>query len=146
MIIKELENNEINIANDLAFKVFLKFEAPEYTKEGIDEFKTTINSPKFISKHTYYGAFENDCLVGMIAARNNKGHIAMFFVEEKMQGKGIGRKLFNEVCKNNENDIITANSSPYAVPIYLHFGFEKKEEEQCVNGIRFTPVKYILKK
>lgn len=35
------------------------------------------------------------------------------------------------------------NSSPYAVEIYRHLGFEEVDQEQTVNGIRFTPMKYV---
>lgn len=42
-------------------------------------------------------------------------------------------------CKRPE---ITVNSSPYAVKIYKHLGFVPTAEEQTVNGIRFTPMKY----
>lgn len=144
MIIKELKDNEIKDANDLAFKVFLKYEAPDYDVQGINEFKNSIYSKEFIEKHSYYGAYEENNLLGMIATRNNNGHIAMFFVDEDMQSKGIGKKLFNEICKDNINTYISANSSPYALAIYLHLGFKKSNDEQCINGIKFIPIRYKL--
>ena len=145
LTIRELSENEKNDATNLAFKVFLKFEAPDYSEEGIEEFKNSIYSKDFLTTHFYIGAFEGNVLVGMIATRNNNGHVAMFFVDENMQGKGIGRKLFDKICDNNDNEFITANSSPFALPIYLHLGFQETNKEQCINGIRFTPVKYSLK-
>ena len=39
----------------------------------------------------------------------------------------------------------TVNSSSYAVDIYIHLGFEEVDQEQTVNGIRFTPMKYVEK-
>ena len=36
----------------------------------------------------------------------------------------------------------TVNSSPYAVEVYRHLGFEEMDQEQTVNGIRFIPMKY----
>ena len=39
---------------------------------------------------------------------------------------------------------ITVNSSPYAVDIYKHMGFEPVDVEQTVNGMRFTPMKKVL--
>ena len=36
---------------------------------------------------------------------------------------------------------ITLNSSPYGKPFYLFLGFIPTDDEQIVNGIRFTPMK-----
>lgn len=35
---------------------------------------------------------------------------------------------------------VTVNSSAYAVPVYQHLGFVVMRPEQCVSGIRFTPM------
>lgn len=49
------------------------------------------------------------------------------------------------VVNNNENSYITVNSSRYAVPIYEKLGFVKMEEEKEQDGLKFTPMKLILK-
>ena len=36
---------------------------------------------------------------------------------------------------------ITVNSSPYAVDVYKKLGFVIEEDEQTVDGIRFTKMK-----
>jgi len=36
------------------------------------------------------------------------------------------------------------NSSPYAVEIYRHLGFEPTDTEQAVNGLRFIPMKFTM--
>lgn len=146
MEIRLINSEEIQIALNLAYQVFLKFEAPEYTQEGINEFKNSIYSQDFINKQTFFGAFIDDNMVGMIATRNNRSHISMFFVDEKAQGKGVGRKLFNKVINGNINHIITVNSSPYALDIYKHFGFIVIDEERCENGIKYIPMELKLKK
>lgn len=64
---------------------------------------------------------------------------------ENMQGKKIGRKLFDYVKARNDKKIFTVNSSPFAKPIYNHFGFKDIKEEQCVNGLRFIPMEYKFK-
>ncbi|MBQ2785198.1 MAG: GNAT family N-acetyltransferase [Oscillospiraceae bacterium] len=38
------------------------------------------------------------------------------------------------------------NSSPYGLPCYLALGFVPQSEEQEINGIRFTPMKYVVKR
>ena len=39
---------------------------------------------------------------------------------------------------------LTLNSSPYGLPFYLAIGFVPLSEEQEMNGIRFTPMKYTI--
>lgn len=39
----------------------------------------------------------------------------------------------------------TVNSSPYAHEVYKHLGFVDTDKEQCVNGLRFYPMKKNLK-
>ena len=48
-----------------------------------------------------------------------------------------------EVIKNvlYPDKTITLNSSPYGLLFYQSLGFHKTDEEQTVNGIRFTPMK-----
>ena len=58
--------------------------------------------------------------------------------------KRIIRKITgNEVPQAME---LTLNSSPYGLPFYLRLGFFPLSEEQEINGIRFTPMKYVVKK
>ena len=92
-----------------------------------------------------YGAFENNILKGIIATDSQKRHICLFFVDKVSQGKGIGKELMRVVVNNNENSYITVNSSRYAVPIYEKLGFIKMEEEKEQDGLKFTPMKLILK-
>ena len=49
------------------------------------------------------------------------------------------------IIDDNENSFITVNSSRYAVPIYKNLGFIKTEEEKEQDGLKFTPMKLILK-
>ena len=120
----------------LVWEVFQEFESPDYTQEGINEFYKTIHDENYISMLTMYGAFLNGELVGVIATRNNGRHIALFFVDGKYHRQGIGKQLFEAV----RTDKMTVNSSPYAVGIYRKLGFKAVDEEQSVNGLRFTPM------
>ena len=144
MEIRKIKKEELQETMDLAWKVFLKFEAPEYPEEGIEEFRRSIYDSEFVSKLEIYGAFEENKILGMIATRN-MNHIAMYFVDENYQGRGIGRKLYDAVCELNTDNYFTANASPYAKEIYEHMGFECQQEMQQVNGIKFYPMKGIIK-
>ena len=54
MIIRKLFENEINIAIQLVWKVFLEYEAPDYSEEGVSEFKRSINDDDFVNKLEYF--------------------------------------------------------------------------------------------
>lgn len=43
-------------------------------------------------------------------------------------------------------EVLTLNSSPYGLPFYLAIGFEPTGEEREINGIRFTPMRYVIKR
>ena len=66
-------------------------------------------------------------------------------MDKVSQGKGIGKKLMSFIIDDNENSFITVNSSRYAVSIYEKIGFIKTEEEKEQDGLKFTPMKLVLK-
>lgn len=136
VLIKKLDNEDRQKALTLVWKVFLEYEAPDYTQEGIEEFYKSIHDENYLSMLSIYGAFSNEELVGVVATRNNGKHIALFFVDGKYHHQGIGKQLFQTV----RTDKMTVNSSPYAVSVYCKLGFEATNTEQVVNGLRFTPM------
>lgn len=143
--IKKILKEEMEIALELVWKVFLKYEAPDYTEEGIKEFKKTIDDTDWIEARDFYGAYdENDNVLGVIATKDIT-HIALFFVDGKYHKQGIGRKLYDKIKSLNNKGFFTVNSSPYAHEVYKHLGFIDTNTEQCVNGLRFYPMKTELK-
>ena len=141
MEIRKIEPNKMADALELIWNVFLEFEAPDYTEEGVMEFKRTIEDVHWIEERDFYGAFEeNETLLGVIATKDAT-HIALFFVDGKHHRQGIGRELFHNVKQLNHSGYFTVNSSPYAHAFYKRLGFEDTDTEQCVNGLRFYPMK-----
>ena len=140
--IRKLESIETKTALVLVNRVFMEYEAPDYTEEGVGEFNKTMRDEEYLSKLCMYGAFAHEKLIGVIATRSEGTHIALFFVDGGFQGKGVGRSLFQTVLADCESNRITVNSSPYAVPIYKKLGFTETDTEQTVNGLRFTPMEY----
>ena len=143
--IKQLLNNEKDEALLFAKRVFIESEDDSYTKKGIETFCNFVNNKKITKSFKVYGAFEDNVLKGIIATDRRKRHISLFFVDKVSQGKGIGKELMKVVINNNENSYITVNSSRYGVPIYEKIGFIKIEEEKEQDGLKFTPMKLILK-
>lgn len=139
---RKIENNEYSEALNLVWNVFMEYEAPEYSQEGIKEFYKSIHDDKYLSGLCVYGAFIQDELVGVIASRSSGTHIALFFVSGKHHRKGIGKTLFYMMKSKCKDDKITVNSSPYAVPVYRKLGFKETDKEQIVSGLRFTPMEY----
>ncbi len=141
MKIRKILKNEMKQALRLVWSVFLEYEAPDYTEEGIKEFKKTIDNESWIADRDFYGAFdENNKIIGVIATKNIT-HIALFFVDGKHHKQGIGTKLYYKVESLNSYGFFTVNSSPYAHEFYMHLGFIDTDKEQIVNGLRFYPMK-----
>ena len=139
-----LENLEeaINVIED----TFMKFEAPDYSKQGIENFFKFANYKiikENLSKNMkMYVAKVNEKIVGVIGYRDNS-HINLLFVLEEYQHNGIAKALYNlvlENCKNANTKRITVNSSPYPHNVYLKLGFIDDNQMQEVDGIKFYPM------
>ena len=140
MELREIRETEYTEALDLAWEVFLAYEAPDYDEQGVQEFYRSIHDPQYVGQLQCYGAFLDGQLAGMIATRNGGEHIALFFVKSDHQRKGIGRRLFELAAGDNASGTMTVNASPYAVEIYRRLGFRSVGEECTVSGLRFTPM------
>jgi predicted GNAT family N-acyltransferase len=73
------------------------------------------------------------------------------FTKKSHHRRGIARAIFHHLLQDvlNENpslEAITLNASPYGIPFYLSIGFVPLSEEQEIDGIRFTPMKYTVKR
>ena len=145
MEIRQLLNNKKDEALLFVKRVYIESKDESYSEQGIETFCNFVDNKKITKSFKVYGAFEDDILKGIIATDSQKRHICLFFVEKVSQGKGIGKELMRVVVNNNENSYITVNSSRYGVPIYEKLGFVKMEEEKERDGLRFTPMKLILK-
>lgn len=157
IIIRKITSNEVEDAMKLALEVFMQFEAPDYGPNGVDTFKRDIvENQEYIKnaklgKCPIYGAIEGDKIVALIGMRSNKTHINLVFTKREYHRRGIAKSIFNYLLNDiiNENpslEEITLNSSPYGLPFYLAIGFIPLSDEQEMNGIRFTPMKYIIKR
>lgn len=143
MLIKKIGESERGSALELILNVFMQFEAPDYSQEGIKTFeRTVINNLDYLSSITIYGAYEEETLTGVIATRMNGCHVALFFVDGKHHRRGIGKKLFEAVLENTTSNKITVNAFPYAVTIYHHLGFVDSDVEHVEDGMRYTPMVY----
>ena len=143
--IRQLLNNKKDEALLFAKKVYIDCKDESYSEQGIETFCNFVNNKEITKSFKVYGAFEDNVLKGIIATDRRKRHISLFFVDKVSQAKGIGKKLMSFIIDDNENSFITVNSSRYAVSIYEKIGFIKTEEEKEQDGLKFTPMKIVLK-
>ena len=140
--IRILTEDETDAALALAWKVFAEYESPDYAPEGTEEFKKCLADDAYLAGLRYYGAFDGEKLIGLLAIRVRQRHICFFFVDGEYHRRGIGTKLFRRLWEDFPGQKITLNSSPYGLPFYKALGFKETDSEQTVNGIRFTPMEY----
>lgn len=141
IFIRRLSEEEKPSALALIWKVFLKFEAPEYSSEGTEFFRSILDDKEYISEREFIGAFDGAKLVGVISMGRSP-HINFFFVREEYHRRGIGRRLFETAVKSRPEKCITVNASPYAVPVYRRLGFVPTDKMQETKGIKFLPMEY----
>ena len=155
IFIRKITCDEVKSAMDLVLEVFMQFEAPDYHPSGVDTFKKDIvENPEYLENAKrgvcpIYAAFDGNKMVALMGMRSNKNHINLVFTKKEYHRKGIAKAIFNhlldDVLKENPTlDELTLNSSPYGLPFYLAIGFVPLSEEQEINGIRFTPMKYVI--
>ncbi len=155
IIIRKITPDEVEEAMALALEVFMQFEAPDYSTEGVTTFKKDIvENEEFIENARrgvcpIYAAFDGEKMVAIMGMRSNRTHINLVFTRKEYHRRGIARAIFEYLLKDllTENPTlseITLNSSPYGLPFYLKIGFIPLTEEQEINGIRFTPMKYTV--
>lgn len=148
-IIEEIKTDDIQNTLYLVEKVFNEFEAPDYSREEIENFYKFANYNNIkenLNKNLkILIAKDEEKIIGMIAFRDYC-HINMLFVDKEYHKKGVATRLVNSAnkyCKfnNKELEYITVNSSPYAIEFYHKLGFKDTDSERIIDGIRFTPMK-----
>lgn len=142
MEIRLLEDCERGAGLELAWEVFLRYDAADYSREGIDAFGYALHDPLYVRRLKFYGAFENGEMLGVLATREGGSHIALFFVDGAHHCKGIGRALVRQAQKDCAEGELTVHSSPYAVEIYRRLGFESSGEKEEKDGIAYIPMKW----
>lgn len=110
IFIRRLSEEEKPSALALIWEVFLKFEAPEYSSEGTEFFRSILDDKEYISEREFIGAFDGEKLVGVISMGRSP-HINFFFVREEYHRRGIGRRLFETAVKSRPEKYITVNAS-----------------------------------
>lgn len=150
--VRSAYQDEWDDAMALAWKTFLQFEADVYTAEGIRNFEdfitdTTLHRMFIMGIYQMFVALDRKQIVGMLTLRNTS-HISLLFVDGKYHRRGIGRALIEYLQEYllSEAGIsrITVNAAPYGVAFYHKLGFRDIRPEEEKDGIRYTPMEFIL--
>ena len=79
--VRALKESETDAALRLVWNVFMEFEAPDYAREGVDEFQKCLNDAGFLAGIRYYGAFCEENLIGVLGVRKLVAHVCFLFVD-----------------------------------------------------------------
>lgn len=150
--IRKAEPVEWETAMELAFKVFLKFEAQDYGPEGIRSFADFVSDERlkkmFLQgEYLLYVAMEEEKMIGLISLRSGN-HISLLFVEPEYHRRGVGSALIrymqSYLLHHTKQQKMTVNASPYGVPFYHKVGFTDTGCETTKDGIIYTPMEFYL--
>lgn len=145
--IEQIGSETLQEAMELVKAVFMEFEAPDYSEQGIQEFLKFIDMERVrkqieTSLLTLWACFNGQRVIGVLGVET-RGHVCLLFVSGDFHRQGIAKALLERglgVFCHKKFAQITVNSSPYAVKAYERMGFVSAQPEQCINGIRFTPM------
>jgi ribosomal protein S18 acetylase RimI-like enzyme len=129
---------EAKQALDLALRVFIEYEMPEYEPEALENFKSALKI------NNAFVASENGKIIGMINERGS-GHVSMLFVDGNYHRNGIATALMNHIAddlKSKDIKLITVNSSPFGIPFYKNYGFTATDKMQYKDGFIYLPMSY----
>lgn len=150
--IRWMKPGEWNETMDMVWRTFMRFEAEDYTEEGISNFHAFLYDGALRrwyleGKYLILVALHEGKVVGEISVRNGN-FISLLFVEEAYHRKGIGRELLRrmaEYMKEERHEIyMTVKAAPYAVGFYRKLGFRVSRPEEEISGIRVTSMEKFL--
>ena len=133
--VRRLDLSEYKEAASLSLEIYLQTGEEDFDEQGLETFNSLV----------IYGAFDEARLVGVMAVKDERKHISLFFIREAYHRKGIGRRLFDAFIEETSVPEMTVNSSTYAVPFYKSLGFEQVQEPQITNGLKYVPMKREIK-
>lgn len=145
---RAMRAGETAAVSELILASFSEFIGPEYTDQGITEFRKFV-APSALEARSADNYFvrvaeAGGALVGMIEVRDNN-HVALLFVDKGYQRHGVATRLLRLALEEARAAVpdtarVTVNSSRYGVAAYEKLGFRQTGPERTVNGIAFIPM------
>lgn len=141
---------EIPQALDLAWRMFVKYDAPDYGAEHTERMRVAIEDRlkdlSIYSERLMVVALVDGNVIGMLETYGTN-RISLLFVDSEYQRNGIATAMMNKIAgelKVRGYDKIVLNSSPYGLAFYEDFGFTVEEEEKNADTPWKTPMWYPL--
>lgn len=137
---------------NMIWKTFLRFEAEDYTPEGIANFRSFISDGQIYQmflegNYLMMVALDAERIIGAISVRS-RNHISLLFVDEAYHKKGVGRALVSAMAeylrKERKQLFMSVKAAPYAVGFYRRLGFHSCSPEQEYSGIRVTSMEKFI--
>ena len=146
--IRPIEPSDIEPVANLLSELASAYIINEFEQPAQERFLAKNNANairEFIAiGYRYHVAESNGELAGFVGVRGN-AHLYHLFVAAPLQGKGIGRALWEfakrECEVSGHRGAFTVNSSNNAVPIYERWGFRRAGPPENSNGIVYNPMK-----
>ena len=132
-VIRWAGRDEWDGAMSLVWKTFLRFDAPDCTPEGVQNFRNFIMDERlkqaFLEgRYQMAVALEGESIVG-VASLRSVNHLSLLFVEESRHKRGIGKAMMDALCEYLKNEVgeryLSLLASPYAVDFYKKLGFSQ---------------------
>lgn len=133
-------------AMKMIWRTFLRFEAADYSEEGIRNFLDFITDERLFhsflrGEYQMMVAVDGEQLIGAASVRN-RNHLSLLFVDEPYHRQGIGRHLLDRFCAYLKTEMgeryMSLKAAPYAVGFYLKIGFQAVSPEEEIGGMRVT--------
>ena len=142
--------DDIAPALDLAWRMFLKYDSPDYGAEHTERMRVAIEDRlkdlSIYSQRLLLVAVVEGKVVGMIETYGTN-RISLLFVDSEHQRKGIATAMMNKIAdelKMKGYDTIVLNSSLHGLAFYKRFGFVVDEKEKNPDTPWKTPMLYAL--
>lgn len=148
--IRWAKDADIAPALDLAWRMFVKYDSPDYGVEHTERMRVAIEDRlKDLSiyiQRLMVVAVADGKVVGVLETYGTNW-ISLLFVDSEYQRKGIATAMMSKIAselKMQGYDKIVLNSSPYGLAFYKQFGFTIVEEERNPDTPWKTPMAYTL--
>ena len=143
-------DDDILPALDLAWRMFVKYDSPDYGAEHTERMRVAIEDRlknlSIYNQRLMVVALVDNKVVGMIETYGTN-RISLIFVDNEYHRNGIATVMMNRIAsefKMRGYEKIVLNSSPNGLPFYEHFGFTIEDEEKNTDTPWKTPMSYIL--
>ncbi|MCH2041017.1 MAG: GNAT family N-acetyltransferase [Saccharospirillaceae bacterium] len=143
MIIRELEEKDLNAVSTICMESFLHSVAETVSDEGITTFSNIAAYDAFFDRmqgdNLMLAAQNGSNIEGIIELKEGR-HVAMLFIRPDRQKNGTGRKLILSALNHATAETITVNSSLPSVAAYETYGFECTGAVSESAGLVYQPM------